>query len=344
MIDPERWRAIEPFLDDALAIADADARAEWLRALREREPAMAREVAALLATEAAADARDFLGAPLPTPDTPRGIGAYVFERPLGDGGSSSVWLAHKADAPATRVAVKLLDVTLRGSVAEQRFRREGAMLARLDHPSIVRLLEATVSPVGEAYLVLEFVEGTPIDQFARERAATIKGRVRLVRQILDALVHAHAARIVHRDLKPSNVLVTASGTVKLLDFGIAKLLDASGRGELTRLSKRGGVPMTPAFATPEQVTGAAITTATDIYAIGVLLYLLVTGRHPTVRENQGIVETLDAIVTTEPLPAGAGALDPIIARALRKSPADRHPSVAALAADLDYYLARHQDR
>ena len=343
MIDRERWRALEPFLDDALAIADAGARAEWLRALGERAPAVARDITALLATEATADARDFLAAPLPTPDAPRGIGAYVFERSLGDGGSSSVWLAHRADAPAERVAVKLLDVKLRGSVGEDRFRREGAMLARLDHPSIVRLLEASVSSAGEAYLVLEFVEGTPIDQYAHERGATIGDRVRLVRQTLDALVHAHAARIVHRDLKPSNVLVTENGTVKLLDFGIAKLLDASGRGELTLLSKRGGPPMTPAFAAPEQITGAAITPATDIYAIGVLLYLLVAGRHPTVRDNQRIVETLEAIVSREPLPAGAGELDPIIARALRKAPLERHASAAALAADLDDYLARHPD-
>ena len=340
MIDPERWRAIEPFLDDALAITDADARAEWLRALRERAPAMARDVAALLATEAAANARDFLAAPLRAPDAPRGIGPYVFERPLGDGGSSSVWLAHRADDPGARVAVKLLHVTLRASVGEHRFQHEGALLARLDHPSIVRLLEASVSPTGEAYLVLEYVEGTPIDQFARERGATIGDRVRLVRQVLDALVHAHAARVVHRDLKPSNVLVTANGTVKLLDFGIAKLLDASGRGELTRLSKRGGPPMTPAFAAPEQITGAAITPATDIYAVGVLLYLLVAVRHPTVRDGQSIVETLDAIVNAEPMPAGAGELDSVIARALRKAPQERHPSAAALAADLDDYLAR----
>lgn len=341
MIDRERWLAIEPFFDDALAIADADARAEWLRALRERDPAVARDVASLLATEAAADARDFLVAPLPTPDAPRGIGAYVFERPLGDGGSSSVWLAHRADTPAARVAVKLLDVALRGSIGEHRFRREGAMLARLDHPSIVRLLEASVSSAGEPYLVLEFVEGTPIDQFARARGAKISDRVRLVRQILDALVHAHAARIVHRDLKPSNVLVTENGTVKLLDFGIAKLVDASGRGELTHLSRRGGPPMTPAFAAPEQITGTSITPATDLYAIGVLLYLLVAGCHPTLRDDQSIVETLDAIVKAEPLPAGAGELDPIIARALRKAPMERHPSAAALAADLDDWLARH---
>ena len=341
MIDRERWRAIEPLVDDVLALPDARARAEWLSALRERAPALARDVAALLAKEAVADASDFLTAPLTAPGTPRGVGAYVFERPLGHGGTSSVWLAHRLDAPEERVAVKLLDVALRGSVGEDRFRSEGEMLARLAHPSIVRLLEASVSPAGEPYLVMEFVEGLPIDEFARARGLTVLERVGLVRQVVDALEHAHAARIVHRDLKPSNLLVTATGTVKLLDFGIAKLLDDAGRGELAPLTKRGGPPMTPAFAAPEQVVGDAITAATDVYAVGVLLYLLVAGRHPTMGDNQGIKEAFDALLGVDPPPANCGDLDPILARSLKKAPLDRYASAAALARDLDFYLARH---
>jgi serine/threonine protein kinase len=340
LLDPERWRTIEPLLDDALALPDAGARAEWLSALRERSPALARDVGALLANEAVADERDFLAGPLATPATARGIGDYVFDRPLGDGGTSSVWLAHRAEAPEERVAVKVLDIALRGSVGDARFRSEGAMLARLAHPSIVRLLAASVSPTGEPYLVLEFVEGAPIDDFARERELTIVECVGLVRQMLDALVHAHATRIVHRDLKPSNVLVTASGTVKLLDFGIAKLLDDVGRGERSRLSQLGGPPMTPAFAAPEQVCGETITAATDVYAVGVLLYLLVTGRHPTMRDDQNLEEALESLISVAPPPADAGALDPIIARSLCKAPTDRYPSADAFARDLDLYLAR----
>ncbi|HKW47010.1 MAG TPA: serine/threonine-protein kinase [Gemmatimonadaceae bacterium] len=341
MIDRERWRAIEPLVNDALALPNARDRADWLDALRERAPELAQDVAALLAKEAVADARDFLTAPLAAPGAPHGVGGYVFERPLGDGGTSSVWLAHPVDVPETRVAVKLLDFALRGSVGEDRFRSEGEMLARLSHPSIVRLLEASVSPAGEPYLVLEFVEGTPIDDFARARALTVFERVDLVRQVLDALEHAHAARIVHRDLKPSNVLVTTTGKVKLLDFGIAKLLDDAGRGERARLTKRAGPPMTPAFAAPEQVVGDAITAATDVYAVGVLLYLLVTGRHPTMRDNQGIDEAFDALLSVAPRPAGCGDLDPILAKSLHKAPQDRYASAAALARELDLYLTRH---
>ena len=338
MIDRERWRAIAPLLDDALALDDAAARAAWFADLRERAPLLAHDVMTLLESEAAAEAREFLAAPLAPPAAPHGIGEYVFERPLGDGGSSSVWLAHHAQAPATRVAVKVLDFALRGSVTEQRFRDEAAMLARLEHPCIVRLLEWSVSALGEPYLVLEFVEGTPIDEFVRGRGLAIADRVRLVRQVLDALIHAHAVRIVHRDLKPSNLLVTTEGRVKLLDFGIAKLLDGAGRGERTRSSAIGGAPMTPAFAAPEQVTGAAITAATDVYAVGVLLYLLVSGRHPTMGEKRNIPEALDALITVEPLAAGAGKLDRILVRALRKRPSERYPNAVALAGELDRYL------
>ena len=339
MIDRERWRAIEPLVDDVLALPDERARAEWLSALRERAPELAQDVVALLAKEAVADAHDFLTAPLTAPGSPRGVAGYVFERPLGDGGTSSVWLAHRADTPEERVAVKLLDVRLRGSVGEDRFRIEGEMLARLAHPSIVRLFEASVSPSGEPYLVMEFVEGSPIDEFARARGLTVLERVALVRQVVHALGHAHTARIVHRDLKPSNVLVTAAGKVKLLDFGIAKLLDDAGRGERARLTKRGGPPMTPAFAAPEQLVGDAITAATDVYAVGVLLYLLVTGRHPTMRDDQGIDQAFDALLNVDPPPADCGDLDPILARSLRKAPQDRYASATALGRDLDVYLS-----
>ena len=180
------------------------------------------------------------------------------------------------------MAVKLLTLALFDPVGRERFRREGNALARLTHPNIARLIDAGVAqgPTagGQPYLVLEYVDGVRIDHYCDERRLAPAERLALFQQVLAAVAHAHASLIVHRDLKPSNILVTGDGTVKLLDFGIAKLLDGEGgAAERTELTEAGGAPLTPEYAAPEQVTGGAITTATDVYALGVLLYLLLAG-------------------------------------------------------------------
>ena len=284
----------------------------------------------------------------------------------------SVWLAERSDGRFQGVAaVKLLNASLVGREGEARFRREGNILARLQHPHIAHLTDAGLSPSGQPYLVLERVEGEHIDQYCDARSIAIDERIRLFLDVLGAVAHAHANLIVHRDLKPSNVLVGREGQVKLLDFGIAKLLEPeAGGGEAIGLTREGEAAMTPAYAAPEQLTGGQVTTATDVYALGVLLYVLLSGRHPAGATTGSVAELIKAIVDTEaPRPSEAavmagtaagstaretaarrgthprklqallrGDLDNIVAKALRKRPAERYASVEALADDLRRHL------
>ena len=208
------------------------------------------------------------------------MGAYTLERPLGAGGMGAVWLGRRSDGRFDgRVAIKLLNLALLDERGQARFRREGTVLARLSHPNIARLLDAGVSASGQPYLVLEYVDGQPIDVFADARCLGVHDRVRVMLDVLDAVGHAHGHLIVHRDLKPSNILVSTDGTVKLLDFGIATLLASDG-GEPLDAFTRDGRALTPDFAAPEQIRGEPISVGSDIYSLGVLLYLLVCGRRP----------------------------------------------------------------
>jgi serine/threonine-protein kinase len=305
------------------------------------------------------------------PDAKSAVTFVKLVEPLGPGGMGTVWLAERRDGQFDqRVAVKLLNAALMDRAGNDRFAREAGILARLTHPSISRLLDAGVSSLGAPYLVLEYVDGTHIDAACDERRLPLRERLYLFLDVLAPVAHAHANLIVHRDLKPANVLVTADGHVKLLDFGIAKLLSA-GPDDLTISGSRDAA-LTPAFAAPEQLTGGSVTTATDVYALGVLLYLLVTGRHPSLSGTVTPAGLIDAVVhrdppraseiVRQPLPDGetadvlanarsttprrlgealAGDLDTILARALKKTPAERYASVAEFEADLRRYL-RHQ--
>src|SRR5829696_4929618 len=280
VIDRARWQQLEPLLDRALELS-GDELTPWLADLRSRSPELAAELTSLLSGEAVADRVGFLADPPDATLAGLQLGAYTLERPLGHGGMGSVWLARRTDGRFEgRAAVKLLNLALLSRAGQERFRREGSLLARLTHPGVARLYDAGVSASGQPYLVLEYIEGQRIDVFTREHALTREARVRLVLQVLAAVGHAHANLIVHRDIKPSNILVTADGTVKLLDFGIAKLLEEHQDGERTGLTADGGA-LTPDYAAPEQVRGEPITTSTDVYSVGVLLYLLLSGRHPT---------------------------------------------------------------
>jgi eukaryotic-like serine/threonine-protein kinase len=352
----DRWRILSPLLDRALELEGAE-RAAWLAALEDR--ALAEELSALLEEHGAADREGFLDAttaPRPASSSLAGqtLGAYTLVTLIGQGGMGNVWLARRSDGRFEgKAAVKLLNASLLGRAGEERFRREGNILSRLTHPHIGRLLDAGVSPTGQPYLVLEHVEGRPIDRYCDEQDLGVEERLRVFLEVLDAVAHAHANLIVHRDIKPSNVLVGSDGRVTLLDFGIAKLLEGEAvGGEATALTRDGGRALTPEYAAPEQVTGGAVTTATDVYALGTLLYVLLAGRHPAEESLSSTAALIRAIMDTDPprLSDAAnlsdarrrrlvGDCDTIAAKALKKRPEERYASVTALGEDIRRFLA-----
>jgi len=357
---PEQWRVLSPYLDRALEISPQE-RGAWLETLRSQDPSLANDLQALLQEHEALGDEAFLktGAaarPRPVPLAGTTVGAYTLAAPIGQGGMGTVWLARRSDGRFEgQAAVKFLNVALLGGAGEQRFKREGGILARLAHPNIAHLIDAGVADNGQPYLILEYVRGKNIDAYCAEHALDVEARIRLFLDVLGAVAHAHANLIVHRDIKPSNVLVTDDGQVKLLDFGIAKLLaDETEPSAATALTGQGERALTLAYAAPEQVTGSAVTTGTDVYALGVLLYQLLTGRHPAESLLKSPVDLMKAIVDTQPpRPSDAvppanklrralrGDLDTIVAKALKKNPAERYSSVTALGDDLRRFL-NHQ--
>src|SRR5262245_62458869 len=326
VIDRQRWLALEPLLDQALDLAP-DERDRWLNEQSITSPDVAEDLAALLRRQDTVERTGFLERPAGVTLAGLELGGWTLERPLGQGGAGSVWLARRSDGSFDGLAaVKLLNLELLSQSGRERFRHEGSVLARLTHPAIARLLDAGVSPSGQPYFVLEHVDGLRIDEYVRSRALRKEDCVRLFLQVLDAVAHAHESLIVHRDLKPSNILVTADGRVKLLDFGIAKLLDARHDEGAERTPARitpppdsiGAGALTPYFAAPEQASGTPITTATDVYSAGVLLYLLLSGRHPTADGCRTNAHVLLALQQKQPAPLGLGDLDLVLAKALDK--------------------------
>ncbi|MDP2006949.1 MAG: protein kinase [Rubrivivax sp.] len=373
------WARISPLLDEALDLP-ASERGAWLAALKLQAPQDAALLQGLLERHEAAGRDDFLAgsarAGSPVPAAGHRLGPWTIEAPLGEGGMASVWLARRSDGRHDgQAAIKLMHGRLHGTQASQRFEREGRILARLEHPHIARLLDAGVADDGQPYLVLELVRGEHIDRHCDARRLGVDARLALFDDVLAAVAHAHTHGVIHRDLKPGNILVTADGTVKLLDFGIAKLMDdEDGGAGAPALTRDGGRALTPEYAAPEQLRGEGVTTATDVYALGVLLYQLLSGRHPTSPTAGSAAEMARGTLDTEPLrlsravtlalahgsdasggPAGAsdgeaaalrdtsterlrrtleGDLEVIVAQTLRKRPAERYPTVAALAEDL----------
>jgi serine/threonine-protein kinase len=374
-LSPEEWQVLSPYLDQALAISE-DERAAWLSSLDEQNPALVAQLRALLDEHRVLEQEGFLekgsfGLPSIAGLAGQTVGPYKLLSQIGQGGMGSVWLAERSDGRFERqVAVKFLNISLMGKSGEERFKREGSILGRLAHEHIAELVDAGVAAAGQPYLVLEYVEGDYIDRYCDQQTLEVEARIRLFLDVLEAVAHAHANLIVHRDLKPSNVLVRKDGTVKLLDFGIAKLLEGEGQeGAATLLTVEGGRAMTPEYAAPEQITGLPVTTATDVYALGVLLYVVLTGQHPAGNGLRSPADLVKAIVDTEPTcpsevvaatSANAketttnaakrtstpeklsrllrGDLDTIVAKALKKNPQERYASVTALADDLRRYL------
>lgn len=372
-LDKERWIALSPLLDQLLD-RDEEDRQRWLAQLRAHDAATADELEALLAKDQALDAKGFMAQPaaeqmggVVTPVgepaaeldlTGESIGPYQLEREVGQGGMGAVWLARRADGRFQgEVAIKFLKAGLFGKGDNGRFAREGQILGRLSHPHIARLLDAGVHSGHQPYLVLEYVDGLPIDRYCHVHGLDIEARIRLFQDVLAAVAHAHQRLILHRDLKPSNILVTADGQVKLLDFGIAKLMDdATQPAAATELTQLAGSAFTPQYAAPEQIQQGDVTTATDVYALGVLLYQLLGGRHPTADDTQTHLDRLKAVVELVPKrlsEVAGGQLDPVIARqakllkgdldtivakALKKSPAERYANAEQFSADLNHWL------
>jgi eukaryotic-like serine/threonine-protein kinase len=368
----DEWRVLSPLLDQALAL-DGEERQAWIGA---QEPGIAYRLEILLLEHSVLASDGFLETgvvDLPsTSATLAGqtIGAFEVVSQIGQGGMGSVWLARRNDGRfERRVALKFLNIALLGKEGEDRFKREGKILALLAHRHIAELIDAGVTTAGQPYLVLEYVDGDQIDRYCDQRQLHVHTRIRLFLQVLDAVAAAHANLIVHRDLKPSNVLVRKDGDVKLLDFGIAKLIEAENSAERQTAFTIGGTALTPEYAAPEQLKGEAISVSTDVYALGVLLYLLLTGRHPSGEGQSSPAELVKAIVESEPLrPSDAvavagsnpnegrarallrsataeklrrvlrGDLDTILAKALKKDPRERYASVGAFADDLHRYL------
>lgn len=365
MYSPERWKRIKTVFEQALDLPASD-RLVFLAQEAKEDAELEQEVLRLLAAEAGA--ATFLEKPLLPQMVSEGqdLGPYRLEKRIGRGGMGQVFLAVRRDGAFDRkVALKLLRPGLNTDELLRRLHTERQILARLQHPHIAQMLDGGSTPWGDPYFTMEYVDGLPITQFCDANHKGVKERLALFRTVCAAVHYAHQNLVVHRDLKPSNILVTADGTVKLLDFGIAKVLAEDEKEAQTQTISQ---VMTPEYAAPEQVRGEAITTATDVYALGILLYELLTGQRPYVLHERALQEVVRIISDTDPMrpsdrvtdPATShslpqlndekthhrkqlqrmlrGDLDNMVMMALRKEPIRRYASAEAFYTDIDRYL------
>jgi len=360
-MDPGRYQRLQELFETALERSGAERQA-FVHSASASDPDLGDELAELLASHE--EAGSFLEADAAALAPPLGrIGPYELLRELGHGGMGTVYLAARADDEYRQtVALKLIRRGMDTDLVVSRFRNERQILASLHHPNIAALLDGGTTPGGNPYLVMEYVDGQPIDRYCETRRLPIRERLELFLPVCRAVQHAHASLVVHRDLKPGNILVTGDGQPKLLDFGLAKLVDPAIGVDQTATQQRF---FTPSYASPEQIQGRPITTASDVYSLGVLLYLLLTGHRPHGSESSTAEEISRAVCDTEPsrpslaalrgsdaearaaarsaTPRGlrrklSGDLDAIVLKALRKEPERRFASVEGLAADLRRHL------
>lgn len=360
-LDPDQLQQLYALLDEGLSLPETE-RESWLRSLpRDQQPLVPR-LSAMLA-HAALETDTFLRRPLDVSafafsaagardDQPGDlVGPYRLISQLGAGGMATVWLAERADGVLQRqVALKLPRASW-GHDLPERMAREREILGALEHPHIARLYDAGVTAAGRPWMALECVTGLPIDTYCKKEQLDVRQRLELFLQVTDAVAHAHARLIVHRDLKPNNILVTRDGEVRLLDFGVAKLLeDESAAAE--NLTKLTGPAITPAYASPEQVAGQPITVATDVYSLGVVLYELLAGERPyqlvhgSAAAMEKAIQSADVPLASTQAAGGLkvarqlrGDIDTVLAKALKKDPRDRYTSVESFASDIQRHLA-----
>ncbi len=371
MTDTDRLQRIRRIFDAVIDLPPAE-RATALDRLTGGDEALRREVVEVIS--GAESTASILESPAASAGTTQAraasivgvrLGPYHVVRLIGMGGMGAVYEAVRDDDQFTRrVAIKIVQRGVDSEITHARLRRERQILASLQHRNIATLHDGGVMPDGRPFLVMEYVDGAPITTWCNARALPIGDRIDLFRQVCSAVHHAHQNLIIHRDLKPGNILVTGDGTVKLLDFGIAKLLGADEQesGGALPLTRGGARAFTPEYAAPEQIRGETLTTASDIYALGVVLFELLAGRRPYVTRGQALVDIERAVLDTPvPRPSAVvsddaaqhagdrsrirlrqrlqGDLDSIVLTALQHDPARRYPSVQALSDDLRRHTA-----
>jgi eukaryotic-like serine/threonine-protein kinase len=377
------WQRVSDLFDQVIELDETE-RVGFVRNVWAREPEVAQELMELLMSAAKLEKKPpvaqapfdaVLGQALSASRASASTNAYVegqkfgawtLETRLGQGGMGEVWRAKRSDGMyKASAALKLLRSDIPSEKLSARFKRERVVLARLNHPNIARLLDAGVEN-DQAFIVLELVEGTQLLEYVVQHAPTLADRIRLVRDVAIAVEHAHSQRVLHRDLKPSNVLVTASGQVKLLDFGIAGVLDDANDEPMTKLTQLTGRGLTLEYASPEQIAGDATAATSDVYSLGVLAFHLCTGNRPFAGSSTRAALEYSMVNSDPPLAshsiakAGAppvavdqiaapvdamqltGELDTIIQRAMRRAPSDRYPTAAAFAAALGTWVSPRQ--
>ena len=352
-LDRDDWQAIQALFDE---LVDLPPDTQTQRLTKSAHPPeIVTAVRGLLTASRGEGILDMNPPPLGTEAAPaaytslaagQDIGGFTIDRLIGRGGLGEVYLARRADADFDKkVALKLLRVD--AAERAESFARERRLLARLDHPGIARLIDAGVAPDGRPYIVMDYVDGEPIDAWCRSHAADLDTRLKLFRETCDAVAFAHANLVVHRDIKPSNILIDPAGKPRLVDFGIGKLLDDSAALPATTQAM-----LTPDYAAPEQLDGDEATVSTDVYALGVVLYELISGQSPWRSDKSSVPAMIRRVLYEDaalpsraaanggPVPAGkiGGDLDAIVMKAMRRSPTERYLSVSALSED----VARHQ--
>jgi non-specific serine/threonine protein kinase/serine/threonine-protein kinase len=365
-VNPERWRKIDEVLANALEMPAENQRA-YIQECCPGDPELGREIEELLEASRSADGFTRPGAGVfSLPEGPADedvligtqVGPYRLVERIGEGGMGAVYRGERSDGQFEQhVAVKLVEPGIKSHELMRRLRSERQILASLNHPNIARLLDGGISTDGHPYLVMEYIEGTPLSDYCKTHTLNIEQRLKLFRPICSAVHYAHQHLVVHRDIKPSNVLVAEDGVPKLLDFGIAKLLEPTAAGSqgstVTTLN-----PMTPEYASPEQIQGREVTTASDIYSLGVLLYELLTDQKPHKIADKSPQQVAQAICDTDPekpseavtknakaggtgrtLEPISGDLDHIVLKAMRKEPSQRYASAEELSGDIGNYLA-----